>query len=153
MVIAPDTVEFLRHKWWQILILALPFLGFLRLASLVRLARTARVLSWSVRATRTAGSELRARLYWLAAIHAIVVLSSAEVLVEYGPRHLSLLTAIHAAALGATTGQPLGFKNGFARTLEVGLAIYAVAFFAAIAGALGAFFIERRRDAEHKVGA
>jgi voltage-gated potassium channel len=153
MIIAPSTLEFLKHKWWQIIILCLPFLGFLRLASLVRVARGARVLSWSVRATRTAGSELRARLYWLAAVHAIVILGAAEVLVEYGPRRLALVTALHATALGATTGQPLGLHSGFAETLEVFLALYAVAFFASIAGALGAFFMDRRKEAEQRAAA
>ncbi len=151
MVIAPSTAKFLREKWWQIPMLAVPFLGLFRLASIVRLGRAARVLSSSVRATRTAGSALRARLYWLASIHSVVVLSSAELLVEYGPRHLPLLTAIHGTALAATTGQPLGMHSAFARALEVPLAIYAVAFFAAVAGALGAFFLERRRDDERAV--
>jgi voltage-gated potassium channel len=49
--------------------------------------------------------------------------------------------ALHAAAMSTITGNELTATDGFARLLEVVLAVYSVAVFATLAGAVGAFFL------------
>lgn len=51
---------------------------------------------------------------------------------------------MHAAALGAITGEPLEKTDAFAGAVEVFLAIFSVVVFGALAGLLGSFFIETR---------
>ena len=54
--------------------------------------------------------------------------------------------ALHDAALATVTGEPLPRANQVADVLEVVLAVYSVAVFATLAGALGAFFLGRPSD-------
>ncbi len=83
LVIAPSTPTFLRHNWWQLAFLAVPFLRFLR--AFTRAARLARVASTSVRTTRTAGRTLAGRVGWLVGVTVATVLASSEIPFEYGP--------------------------------------------------------------------
>jgi voltage-gated potassium channel len=53
-------------------------------------------------------------------------------------------SALHGAALATVTGEPLSAEGGIARAVEVVLAVYSVAVFATLAGALGAYFLARR---------
>lgn len=142
-VVAPDKGRFWRRNWWQLLFLVLPFLRFLRLVRAVRFLRTGRVLSSAVRSSRSARSVLGGRIGWLAAVSAITILGSSQLLYElsdfarYGD-------ALHAAALATITGEPLGRPDGFARLLETALAVFSVVVFATLAGSLGAYFLETR---------
>ncbi len=141
---ARDRRQFWARNWWQVLFLALPFLRFARALTLLRAARIGGVLSAAVRGSRSAGRLLSSRIGWLAAVTGVVVLASSQLLYlvaayqSYGP-------ALHDAALSTITGQPLAAEHGFARFLEVALAVYSVAVFATLAGALGAYFLEGRR--------
>ncbi|WP_199185548.1 hypothetical protein [Streptomyces carminius] len=143
VAVAPDTGAFLRRNWWQLFFLLLPFLRVLRLARSVRMLRTGRVLSSVVRSSRSARRVLGDRIGWLAAVSALTVLGSAELLYEFGV-YPSLGEALHATALAAVTGEPLGRPDAFARVLEIVLAVYSVAVFATLAGSLGAYFLESR---------
>lgn len=145
MVVAPDRWRFLRRNWWQIAFLVLPFLRVLRLVRAVRLLRAGRVLSSAVRSSRSAQRALGDRVAWLAALTAIVVLASSQLLLEFGS-YAGYGDALHAAALAAVIGEPLGRADAFARVLEVLLAVYSVAVFATLAGSLGAYFLESRRS-------
>jgi voltage-gated potassium channel len=49
--------------------------------------------------------------------------------------------ALHAAALGAVTGEPLPADDGFAQIVEVLLAAFSVVVFGTFAALVGAFFI------------
>lgn len=150
-VVAPDKGRFWRRNWWQVLFLVLPFLRFLRLLRAVRLLRTGRVLSSAVRSSRSAQRVLGGRLAWLAAVSAITVLGSSQLLYELSEFE-TYGDALHAAALATITGEPMGRSDGFARTLEVGLAAFSVVVFATLAGSLGAYFLEvRGRTAEPAV--
>ncbi|MDQ3476292.1 MAG: hypothetical protein M3492_08170 [Actinomycetota bacterium] len=144
LVVAPDTGHFLKRNWWQLLFLVLPFLRILRLARAVRMLRTGRVLSSAVRSSRSARRVLRGRVGWLAVVSAITVLGSSQLLYEFGDYN-SYGDALHAAALAAITGEPLGQSDGFTRSLEVLLAIFSVVVFATLAGTLGAYFLETNR--------
>lgn len=146
MAVAPDTGKFWRRNWWQVLFLVLPFLRFLRLLRAVRLLRSGRVLSSAVRSSRSAHRVLSSRLGWLAAVWAITVLSSSQLLYQFS--HFARYgDALHAAALGTITGEPLGRSDGFAQVCDVVLAVFSVVVFATLAGSLGAFFLERRGTA------
>ena len=141
LVVAPDTGRFLRRNWWQVLFLVLPFLRVLRLVRAVRVLRTGRVLSSAVRSSRSARQVLGGRVGWLAVVSAIVVFGSSQLLYEFGG-YLTYAEALHAAALAAITGEPLGRPDAFSRLVEVLLAIFSVVVFATLAGTLGAYFLD-----------
>ena len=144
LAIAPSKRAFLGRSWWQLVFLAVPFLRFLRVAGLgrlVRAGRVGRIVSASVRGTRTAGRRLRGRLAWLAAVTAIVVLGSSQILFEVAA-YDSYPAALRAATLAAVAGEPLAV-HGAAQLLEVALVLFSVVVFATLAGSLGAFFLER----------
>lgn len=145
LTLAPAIAPFLRRNWWQVVLLLLPFLGFLRIVRLARLSRAGRILSSSIRATRRAQRSLRNRLLWVSAIHVIVILGGAELAVEFAG-YRSLLPALYDVAYAATTGEPLRSDTGLAQVMEIVLAIYSVVVFAAIAGTVGAFFLERTAE-------
>ena len=145
LVVTPDTGAFLRRNWWQIVFLVLPFLRLLRLLRVARLTRSGRVLSGAVRGSRSAQAVLGSRLAGLGSVVAITVLGSSQLLYEFSdyPRYAD---ALHAAALGAITGEPLQRTDTFARAMEVFLAAFSVVVFGALAGLLGSFFIEERSN-------
>ena len=143
---AEDKRRFWTRNWWQVLFLVLPFLRFFRALAFLRVARVGGVLSAAVRGSRSAGRLLTGRIGWLAAVTGVVVLASSQLLYvlgaydTYGP-------ALHQAAMATVTGQPLSTDAAFARFLEVVLAVYSVAVFATLAGALGAYFLDPSRAA------
>lgn len=142
LVVAPSAARFLRRNWWQVVFLALPFLRFARILSRLRVLRTGRVLSSAVRSTRTASRQLSNRLAWLAVITAIVILSASQVLYQLTPS-VSFADTLHATALATVSGAPLDVESGPAKLVELVLILYSVVVFAALAGMLGAFFLER----------
>ncbi|WNB86221.1 hypothetical protein [Cellulomonas sp. ATA003] len=143
--VARDQSRFWRRNWWQVIFLALPFLRVVRAVGLLRFARVARVggvLSSAVRGSRSAGRLLSGRVAWLAMVTGVVVLASSQLLYIVGAFD-SYADALHAAALATVTGEPFGSPDPAARVLEVTLATYSVAVFATLAGALGAYFLQR----------
>lgn len=146
-VTARDKRRFWSRNWWQLLFLALPFLRFARALTLLRAARVGGVVSAAVRGSRSAGRLLTDRIGWLAAVTVVVVLATSQLLYVLGS-YDSYGPALYDAALATTTGRPLEADSGLARFLDVGLALYSVAVFATVAGALGAFFLERSRAPE-----
>lgn len=151
--LAPSRVRFLRRNWWQLAFLLLPMLRFLRGLALLRLVRAGRVLrvvraggvvSSAVRSSRSAGRILSSRLGWVAALSAIVVLASSQLLYTLGA-YDSYGDALYAAALATIAGSSLGLPGGLARILDVALLTYSVGVFAALAGTLGAYFFDTSR--------
>lgn len=145
LYIAPSKMRFLRKNWWQILLLALPFLRFIRVLRVLRAARAGRVVSSAVRVTRSARATLTARLGWLAAATAIVVMTSSQLLFEFGNSE-NYAQALHDAVYAAVVGEPMTDDSTFARILELLLAIFSVLVFATLAGTVGAYFLERRGE-------
>lgn len=146
-VIAGFQREFWKKNWWQVVFLLVPFLRFFRALQALRywrLARVARfggVLTAGVRGSRSAGRLLSNRIGLLSAVTAIVILVASQLLF-LAEAYDSYADALYEAALLAISGTPLSADTGFTRLLEVVLSIYAVAVFATLAGALGAFFLE-----------
>lgn len=145
LVIAPSTTQFLRRTWWQLLFLVVPVLTLLRALLLLRVARPTRVALAALRGGRSARATLTGRAGWLAVLTAIVTFASADVLYQVA-RMRPYGNALHAAALASVTGEPTGSDHGLAQVLDVALAAYAVVFFAALAGSIGAFFLEQARQ-------
>lgn len=145
LVIAPSTAGFLRRNWWQLAFLAVPALRFLRALRVLRAARVGRVLSAAVRSSRSAGRNLSSRLATLGVVTLVVILASSQLVFELGGRE-TYADALHAAALATVAGEPLVVDHAGLRVLEVGLLAYSVAVFATIAGAVGAFLLERRGE-------
>ncbi len=144
LVVAPNSARFMRRNWWQLIFLVLPFLRIFRLVRAVRVLRTGRVLSGAVRGTRSAGRVLGSRLGWLASIWLITVLSMSQLLYAFSD-FANFADALHATALAAISGEPLGKSDGFARVSEVLLAAFSVAVFGTVAGSAGAYFLHDRR--------
>ena len=143
--VARDQRRFWARNWWQLVFLAVPFLRFARAFSLLRAARVGGVLSAAVRGSRSAGRLLSGRVGWLAMVTGVVVLASSQLLYVLEV-YTSYGDALHDAALATVTGEPLGAAGAIARTVEVVLAVYSVVVFATLAGAFGAFFLERRAE-------
>lgn len=140
--VARDQGRFWRHNWWQLIFLAVPFLRFARALRVLRAARIGGVVSATLRGSRSAGRLLSGRIGWLTVVTGVVVIGSSQLLYVTGA-FTDYGLALHGAALAAITGEPLNAAGAFARTLEVVLAGYSVAVFATLAGALGAFFLQR----------
>ena len=142
---ARDRRAFWRRNWWQLVFLALPFLRFVRALALLRVARVGGVLSAAVRGSRSAGRLLSSRIGWLAAVTGVVVLAASQLLYVLG-NYADYGRALYDAALATVSGEPLSADSGVARLLDVVLAVYSVAVFATVAGALGAYFLDRNRS-------
>jgi voltage-gated potassium channel len=145
LVIAPSTGAFLRRTWWQLVFLVVPVLTLFRALLALRVARPTRLALAALRGGRSARATLTGRAAWLAVLTAIVALTGADLLYQAGVKPYG--AALHAAALATTTGEPTGSEHGLARVLDVVLALYAVVFFASLAGILGAYFLEKRSEA------
>jgi len=153
--LAPSRWRFLRRNWWQVAFLLLPMLRFLRGLALLRLVRAGRVLrvvraggvvSSAVRSSRSAGRILGSRLAWVAALSAIVVLASSQLLYTLGSFD-DYGDALYAAARATIAGESLDLDDGLLRVLDVALLTYSVGVFAALAGTLGAYFFDAQRSA------
>jgi voltage-gated potassium channel len=139
---ARDKGRFWTRNWWQLIFLALPFLRFARALTLLRAARVGGVLSAAVRGSRSAGRLLSGRIGWLTAVTGVVVLATSQLLYVLGA-YDSYGPALYDVALATVSGEPLSADGGLARFLDVALAVYSVAVFATVAGALGAYFLDR----------
>ena len=142
-VTARDRRRFWARNWWQVLFLALPFLRFARALTLLRAARVGGVVSATVRGSRSAGRLLTGRIGWLAAVTGVVVLGCSQLLFVVGAYDVYGV-ALYDTALATVVGEPLTARGQLARVLDVALAVYSVAVFATLAGALGAYFLEGR---------
>ncbi|MFC4852816.1 hypothetical protein [Actinophytocola glycyrrhizae] len=140
LYVAPDRTRFLRRFWWQALFLVVPFLRFLRLVRLLRFMRATGVVSSAVRGSRSAGRLLSSRLGWLLAVTAAVVLAGSQLVMITG-HYTDYGAALHDVAYATITGEPMTGPGGLVRVLEIVFACYSVVVFAALAAAIGAFFL------------
>lgn len=145
LTIAPSTTEFLKRNWWQLFFLAVPALRFVRALRVLRAARVGRVLSSAVRSSRTAGRTLSTRLGALGVVTIVVVLASSQLLFELGD-YGSYGDALDDAALATISGEPFFPEHPALRIVQVFVVAYSVVVFAALAGTVGAFLLERRND-------
>jgi voltage-gated potassium channel len=143
VVIAESTLGYLKKHWWEVAILALPGLRFLRILRLFRVARAGSGVVYVMAASRSAENKLASRITTLIVLSTIVILASGRLLFDFG--HINnYLHALHDATLAAIGGQPIATASGVAEMLEVFLIAYHAIVVAALAGMLGAFFLTKR---------
>jgi len=145
LVIAPSTARFVRRTWWQLLFLAIPVFSFVRLFLFIRMARASRVVLAAVRGSRSAARKLTDRLTWLALVTVIVVFSTADLVYEFGDVQ-PYGNALHAAAKATIAAEAMPGSSGVVQLLDVLVGAYSIVIFAAVAGAVGAFFLEQRDE-------
>lgn len=150
MYIAPSTSAFLKRNWWQLIFLAVPALRFVRALRVLRAARVSRVLSSAVRSSRTAGRKLSSRLATLGVVTVTVVLASSQLLFELGD-YPSYGDALNDAALATIAGEPFFPASSALRLVQLVVVAYSVVVFAALAGSVGAFLLERRTDDDRRL--
>lgn len=153
--IAQFSRAFWKKNWWQVIFLLVPFLRFLRALQAVRLLRLTRVarvggiLSAGIRGSRSAGRLLSSRIGWMAAVTAVVILATSQLLYATDT-HSEYGEALFETAMATITGSGITPQTGFARVVQVVLAVYSIGVFATLAGSLGAFFLraDDRRGSE-----
>jgi voltage-gated potassium channel len=146
LVFADDRRRFLRRNWWRIIVLAVPFLRFISVLRVLRLAALARVIGSAVRGSSSAARLLSGRLVRLSIITAVIILAASQLLC-LGGAYDSYARALHDAAFTTIAGEPLTTQNGFGQAFEIPLAAYSVIVFATLAGSIGAFFSVKPRMA------
>lgn len=140
LALAPSKLGFLRHNWWLALFLLLPALRFMRVFEVFRFASLGHIVGEV--AQTTAHTRLAGRLGWVLVITTIVTLGASQLLYEllafdsYGE-------ALHLTAMTVISGERMGRDEPVAKLVEVLLATYSVLVFAALAGAFGAYLLER----------
>lgn len=153
--LAPRRGRFLRRHWLQALALLVPFLRIVRYLRLLRLGRAlpaARIASSSYRTAGTARRLLRSRLAYLLAIIFVAAIALAELAFLFerdSPRgafgsfgdavlwSFSVVIAGQGDPVPNSLGARLAMLSGFA---------FGVVVVATLAGTLGAFFIDDRRE-------
>lgn len=153
--LAPRRRRFLRRHWLEVLGLLVPtlrLLSFLRLLRLGRALPAARVLSSSYRSAGTANRLVRSRLGYLGALTAVAVVAVAELayLFErdvsrgaFGSFGDAILWSTSAILAGQA--DPVPTSLGARIVMVVGFA-FGVVVVAALAGAIGAFLVDDRRE-------
>lgn len=154
--LAPRRLRFLRRHWFQALGLLLPTLRFLRFLRLVRLGRAlpaARVVSSSYRTAGTARRLVRSRLGYLGALTAVAVVAVAELGYVFERDHPgggafgSFGDALLWSASAVVAGQGDPIPESLGAHLVMLLAFcFGLVVVASLAGAVGAFFVEGRRE-------
>ncbi len=153
--IARNQQRFWKRNWWQVIFLLVPFLRFFRALQALRFWRIARfsrfggVVSAGIRGSRSAGRLLSSRIGGLAAVTGVVMLVSSQLLYVVGA-YEDYAAALLETAMSTITGAELSANDTFTNVVQVLLAIYSVAVFATLAGAVGAYFL--RGDSEKDRG-
>ncbi len=153
--LAPSRLRFLRRHWFQAAALVIPTLRVLRFLRLLRLGRAlpaARVVSSSYRSVGTARRLFRSRLGYLAATAVVVSVAVAELAFLFERDHrdpafasfgdallwsLATVLALQADPVPASVGGRIAMLAGF---------LFGLVVVASLAGAIGAFFLEERRE-------
>lgn len=153
--LAPRRLAFLRRRWLQVLALLVPtlrVLSFLRLLRVGRALPAARVAASSYRSAGVARGLVRSRLGYLGGLSAVVAIAIAELAfvferdVDGGAFQsfgdaviwgLTVVLAMQADPVPASIGGRIVMLAGFAFGLIV---------IASLAGTIGAFLIEDRRE-------
>ncbi len=153
--LAPRRLRFLRRHWLQAAALVVPTLRVFRFLRLLRLGRAlpaARVVSSSYRSVGTARRLFRSRLGYLAATAVVVSIAVAELafLFERGRRDPAFESFSDAllwsfATVLALQADPVPMSLGGRIAMLAGF-LFGVVVVASLAGTVGAFLVEERRE-------
>jgi voltage-gated potassium channel len=155
LLVAPSATGFLRRHWLAVVMLLVPTLRILRLGALLRLGRAlpaARVVSTSYRASGVARKLVRSRTYYLGALAGVVVLAVAQLgwLAERGRGTFesfgdALIWA--ATCVVALQGDPVP-ETAIGRLIMLAGFAVGLVLVASLAGTVGAYLLEERRERE-----
>ena len=155
LALAPRRLAFVRRHWIQVFMLVVPTLRVLRFLRLVWVGRAlpaARVVSSSYRTAGTAKRLFRSRLGYLGALSAVAVVAVAEiafvferdapegVFATFGDALLwsfATVVALQGDPVPTTTGAHLAMLAGF---------VFGLVIIASVAGTVGAYLVEDRRE-------
>lgn len=154
LIVSGHPGRFLRRNWPSVFFLVLPALRMLRVIRALRVVRllpAARVVGSSYRAVGTARGLLQGRLQFLAALTAVVVFGSGQLVfvLERGREGAldtlgdALWFAANAAIASSLVYEPVTLMG---RLIALALSAYAIVVFASLAATIGAFFIESRQE-------
>lgn len=153
--VAPRRLRYVRRHWFRVLALVIPTLRALRFVRLLRLGRAfpaARVVTSSYRVAGTARRLLQSRLAYLGALTVVVGIALAELAYLFERDRADGIFASFgdallwsAAVVIAANANPVPESLGAHIAMLAGYA-WAVVVFATLAGSLGAFFMEHRRE-------
>lgn len=154
LAVSGRPLRFLRRRWPSAVFLVVPALRLLRIVPALRVVRllpAARVASASYRAVGTARGLLQGRLTFLLAGTGIVIFGGGQLLyvlergVDGGVGSLgsALWWSANVAISGTLVFDPVTVAG---RLLGLVLAAYSLVVVAAVAGALGAYFMEARAE-------
>lgn len=154
LVVSGHPGRFLRRRWPSVLFLVLPLLRVLRLFRALRLVRVlpmGRVVGSSYRAVGTARVLLTGRLQFLLAATVVVVFGGGQLLFVLERGRDGALTSLGdalwwSANLGIAANMVHEPVTLTGRLLAIALSIYAIVVFAALAGTIGAYFLEARQE-------
>ncbi|MEV1287189.1 hypothetical protein [Micromonospora sp. NPDC049679] len=143
---APDRRRFLRRNWWQIILLVVPFLQFIRILQVFRVGAVGRGITSSVvGGSNSAASVLSGRIARLTVLTLLVFLAASHLLYATGA-YTSYADALHDTAFTTISQEPLDSTAPLSQVLEIVLAAYSVIVFATLAGSIGAFFLSGRKS-------
>ena len=152
LVVSGRPARFLRKRWPSLVFLVLPALRMLRVIRALRVIRllpAARVAGASYRAIGTARGLLANRLGFLAIATGVVAFSGGQLLflLESGQGLDSLGDALWWSTVLSLSSSLVYEPSTLAgRLLALVLSAWSVVVVAAVAGTLGAFFVESRQE-------
>lgn len=151
-LVAPDRLRFVRGNWLAAVMLLVPTLRVLRLAALARLGQAlpaARIVSSSFHAAGTARTLLRSRLGYLAGLSSLAVIAVAETAYLFGhPRTFRSFADCLVWTLAVVVGQqgdPVPATLPGRLVMVAGFAV-GVVLIASLAGMIGSFLLENRKE-------
>lgn len=157
--LAPKRFRYVKRHWWQLAMLALPFLRLLRFLRLVRLGRAlpaSRVISSSYRMAGTARFLLRSRLAYLGGVASVGAIAVAELAYiferdasdgAFGSFGDALLWAVTVVL--AMQADPVPETAG-GRIVMIGGFVVGLILVASLAGVIGAFLVQSHGDREER---
>ena len=151
--VAPARARFVRRHWLQALALLVPTLRVLRMLRLMRLGRAlpaARVASTSFRSLGTARRLARSRIAYLAAVTSVVTIAIAQLAYVVEPRegpfeHFGDTLLWAAAVVLGQQAEPVPSTAAGRVVMNLGF-LLGLTVVAALAGTLGAWFVDARRE-------
>lgn len=153
--LAPSRRRFLRRHWLRLLALVVPTLRVLRFLRLLRLGRAlpaTRIVSSSYRSVGTAKRLFRSRLGYLGATAVVVAIAVAELAYLFErdretPAFSSFGDAVlwAAATVLALQADPVPESVGGRIAMLAGFA-FGLVVVASLAGTVGAYLVEERRE-------
>lgn len=154
VAIAGHPLRFVRRHWPSVVFLVLPALRLFRIVRALRVLRlmpAARVIGSSYRAVGTARSLLQGRLTFVAAGTAVLIFGGGQLLYlierATNPRIGGLGDGLWwAASIVVAAERPFEAATLGGRLISLLLGAYSVVVVAALAGALGAYFVESRAE-------